>query len=177
MNLEVRSAGDSASLVAGLRNALKAMDPALVLPEVLTLKSHRDQMLAQERLATALLSSLGLLVLSLAVIGIYGVISFAVARRTREIGIRMALGARPGDVLGMVLRRGLVVVVTGLVVGCGIASATTRLLAGLLYGVSPLDSITFAGVSVLLAAVALAACYVPARRASRVDPVIALRYE
>jgi putative ABC transport system permease protein len=115
------------------------------------------------------------LALVLAAIGVYGVMSYAVARRTQEVGIRMALGARRGQVLGMVLREGMRTIVVALIVGLAIAVAATRLLSSQLFGVSAVDPLTFAAVPVLLAVVALAACYLPARRASRVDPIVALR--
>jgi putative ABC transport system permease protein len=115
------------------------------------------------------------LALVLAAIGVYGVMSYAVARRTQEVGIRMALGARRGQVLAMVLREGMRTIVIALIVGLVVAVATTRLLSSQLFGVSAVDPLTFAVVPVLLAVVALAACYLPARRASRVDPIVALR--
>jgi predicted permease len=177
MHLEIRSSVAPSMLAPGVRAILRSLDPSLAAPVILTLESHRNQALAQERLAALLLSGLGVLALGLVAIGLYGVVSFAAGRRTREIGIRVALGASSGGVLGLVLRRELVVVAAGIVAGFGLASASTRLIASMLYGVSPLDIATFAGVSALLGAVTLLACYVPARRASDVDPVVALRCE
>jgi ABC-type antimicrobial peptide transport system permease subunit len=124
-----------------------------------------------------LLSIFGGLALVLASVGIYGVISFAVSQRTREIGVRMALGARPADVLRMVLNEGLKLVAVGVVLGVAASLVLTRLLEGMVYGVRVRDPLIFAVANVLMVAVSLAACYVPARRATRVDPLVALRYE
>jgi putative ABC transport system permease protein len=124
-----------------------------------------------------LLGSGGVLALVLAAVGLYGVMSYSVAQRTREIGIRMALGAGRGNVMGLVLKQGVTLVSAGVVLGLGAAFAVTRLLASLLFGVSAVDPITFIATSGLLVVVALLASYVPARRATKVDPIIALRYE
>jgi putative ABC transport system permease protein len=132
---------------------------------------------AQPRFQTLLLGLFATLAVALAAIGIYGVIAQSVAQRTHEIGIRMALGAQPASVLKMVLREGLIVGIAGLALGLAATMAVVRLLSGLLYEVPAFDPATFLGASVLLMAVVLAACYIPARRAARLDPMIALRWE
>jgi len=140
-------------------------------------RSYLEDSLAQPRFRSGLVSLFSAVALILASLGIYAVIAGSVSQRTREIGIRMSLGARRGDVEWLVLRQGLAPVAAGISIGLLAALAVTRLLAGLLFGITAHDPVTFAAVSLLLAAVALLACYVPARRASRVDPCTALRYE
>jgi predicted permease len=177
MNLEVRAAGDLAALVAAIRSEVRAIDPAIPLADVLTLETIRERSLSQERLIASLLAGCGGVALLLAAIGIYGVMAFAVAQRTREIGIRMALGARAGDVAAAVLRRCALLALAGLAIGLAAAAALSRLVASLLYGVSPRDPAVLAGSSLALVLTALLAGYLPARRASRIDPATALRYD
>ena len=136
-----------------------------------------ERTLYQERLFAGLSSLFGLLALALACIGLYGLLSYEVTRRTREIGIRMALGARHREIRSLVVRRGLLLTLSGAVIGIAVAAGVTRYLETLLYGVRPTDPWTFVGVVILLGIVALVACYLPARRAMRVDPMVALRYE
>jgi ABC-type antimicrobial peptide transport system permease subunit len=153
-------------------------DPAVKLPlyNLGTLAEQKEGTLYTERLAATLLTLFGLLALSLAAVGIYGVLSYAVTERTREMGIRLALGASPGDLLRLVVGQGLTLTLTGLVIGVGASIALTRLIAKLLFGVSPTDPLTFVVIPLLLTAVALLAGWIPARRATRVDPLVALRY-
>jgi putative ABC transport system permease protein len=141
------------------------------------METVRGDSIAQPRFRALLIVLFGALAMALATIGIYGVMAYSVARRTHEIGLRMALGAQNTDVLKLVLRQGMRLAVTGLMVGLIGALALTRLIAGLLYGVSATDPVTFAVVPVLLFAVALLACWIPARRATRIHPMEALRYE
>ncbi len=143
----------------------------------LTMVEHMALPLFPARVAAVLLSSFGLLALLLAAIGIFGVMSYAVTQRTREIGIRMALGAPPGGIFKLVVGQGMKLTALGLTIGLACAFAGTWLMSSFLYGVSALDVVTFSGVSLLLALVALLACYIPGRRATKVDPMIALRCE
>jgi predicted permease len=175
--LVARVAGDPQAVLAALRREVQTLDPTLPLYNVETLTHHMAVPLFPARMAAIVLGSFGVLALILAAIGIYGVMSYVVAGRTREIGLRMALGAEPGDVLRLIVGQGMTLALIGLGLGLIIAFAAARLLTSLLYGVSPADPLTFAGIALLLASVALLACYIPAQRATRVDPMIALRYE
>jgi putative ABC transport system permease protein len=177
MNLQARVAGDPSLLITPLRRELVALDKTLPLGEVKTMRAYLNQALSQERMTVALLSGLSLLTLVLVTVGLYSVISLGVAGRTRDIGIRMALGARPRDVLRMVLGSGIGLVVIGIGSGLILAGVATRWIRSMLYGISPGDWVTFGLAPLFLFAVALLACYLPARRAAKVDPLVALRYE
>jgi len=176
MTLMVRSQTPSAT-VAPVRGAVRTMDRTIPLTGVRTLADQRLRSLSTPRMAATLLGMLGALGLLLGALGLYGVMAYAVSQRTREIGIRMALGALRGDILRLVLRQGLLLVVIGLGIGLAGALAARRLMEGLLYQVQPGDPQTIGIVAALLVAAALAACWLLARRAVRVDPMIALRYE
>jgi predicted permease len=177
VTVHLRVAGDPEAFAALVNKTITGMDPHLPLFSVTTLEDSMQFGSIFERLAATLVGSFGLLAVVLAAVGIYGVVAFATRQRSHEIGIRMALGARKTDVLAMVLRQGLGLALTGVAVGIAAALALTRFLAGLLYGVEPTDPLTFITVSLLLIAVALLACFIPARRAARVDPMTALHYE
>ncbi|HYX42498.1 MAG TPA: FtsX-like permease family protein, partial [Pyrinomonadaceae bacterium] len=177
MRLHVRASGDPHKLVAAVKQATQALDKNLPLADVTTLDEQLNFSLTPQRIAATLVGVFGLLALALAAIGLYGLVSYSVAQRTHELGVRLALGAQTGDVLRLVLREGLHLSLIGIAVGLLIAAGVTRLLASLLYGVSALDPLTYGGVALVLLAVALIASYVPARRAMKVDPMVALRYE
>jgi predicted permease len=175
--LVVRARTTPASASRSARNALLALNPRQGLTRVRTAKELIGEKMEEPRLYTVLLGLCGLLALLLSVAGIVGVMSYNVAQRTAEIGIRMALGAQPSDVLKLVLRRGMSLILVGVVLGIIGSLLLTRLMKGLLFGVSATDPLTFLLITLLLTVVALAACYWPARRAARVDPLTALRYE
>ena len=177
MSLHVRTTVDPSTVAGSIRNEVQALERNLPLGNPETMSVRIANSLYAARMGAILLMVFGGLALLLASIGLYGVMAFAVSRRTRELGIRVALGARPGDVFRLVLRQGMTLVVAGLVVGMGAAAMVTRLLAAFLYGVSTRDTLTFIAIPVLLTLVALLACYLPARRATKVDPLTALRYE
>ena len=176
-SLVVRTNGASEALFGNVRREFQALDPNLPLFDVKTLNEHMNLSLFPARIAAMVLGVFGLVALILSAIGIYGITSYAVAQRTREIGIRMALGAQLGDVLKLVLSHGVKLTIIGVTIGLLGAYLVTRAITSVLYGVSATDPLTFGGVSLLLVSVALLACYVPARKATKVDPLIALRYE
>jgi ABC-type antimicrobial peptide transport system permease subunit len=177
MTLVVRTAGDPLQALAGVRGAVSSLDATLPLSDVKTLETHCGVPLFLDRIVVAYLSAFGLLALALAAIGLYGVMAYSVAARTREIGIRMALGAQTADVLKLVIKQGMTLTLIGGVVGLAIAFGLTRLIRELLYGVSATDPLTFILIALLLTGVALLASYLPARRAAKVDPMAALRFE
>lgn len=177
LSLVVRTAGDPSAMTAPIRRAIAGIDPNQPVFQVHTMDELLDQSIATKRASMLLLAAFAATALLLSAIGLYGVVSYSVTQRTREIGIRMALGAEKGDVLSMVVRQGGLLVVMGLATGLAASLALAQFLRGLLYGVSATDPTTFVLVSLILAAVAFFATLIPARRAARVDPMVALRYE
>jgi predicted permease len=173
----VRTTTNPQALAPAVRKTVSELDNNLPLYDVRTQTERIERLLFNERLLARLASLFGVLALVLACVGLYGLLAYEVARRTKEIGIRAAMGAQNRDVLRLVGAQGLALIVFGVILGIGAALGVTRSLASLLYGVKPTDPATFFGVCVLLIIVGLAACYIPARRATRVDPIVALRYE
>jgi predicted permease len=176
-NFEVSFSGEPGAIVSAVRQAIKEVNRNLPIAEVAMFSEQVDRSLVQQKLIARLSSFFGLLALMLAAIGLYGVISYSVTQRTREIGIRMALGAERRSVLRLVLGQGAKLTLIGVLIGLGAAWALTRWIENLLFGVSPTDRVTFVVIALLLMVVALLACYIPARRATKVDPMVALRTE
>jgi putative ABC transport system permease protein len=177
MALTVRTHGDPVSAVSAIRSQIAAVDKDLAVANLETMTTILNRSVAPRRASMLLLVAFGSIAALLAVIGIYGVLSYTVAQRVQEIGMRIALGARSSDVLRLVIGQGMKLTLAGIAIGLGAAFALTRLMASLLFSTSATDPLTFAAIAILLTLVALLACYIPARRATKVDPMIALRYE
>lgn len=177
MTVIIKAAGEPNQLIAAVRQQVKSIDPDQPIYGIRTMDEIRAESVAPERLNLTLLSIFAGIALILAIVGIYGVMSYSVTQRTHEIGIRMAIGAQPRDVFRMVLRQGMMLALIGVVFGLIGAFGLTRLMATMLFGVEPTDPATFATIAALLTVVALVACYIPGRRATKVDPVVSLRYE
>ncbi len=173
----VRTAGEPRTLSAAVKREMAGLDPTLPITDISSLEQVVSQSVAPQRFNMLLIGMFAGLGLLLAAVGIYGVMSYNVAQRTNEIGIRIALGARAGDVISLILKRGLLLALIGVAIGLAGALALTRVMKNFLFGVSPTDPLSFAGVAVLLVGVALLACFLPARRAAKVDPLVALRSE
>ncbi len=177
VTLQVRTSGRPESVVAAVREQIQALEPNMAITNVQTVEGIVSQGLWAPRMGAALLSVFGVLALILAAVGVYGVLSYSVTQQTREIGIRMSLGAHRAQLLGLVIGQGMRLALAGLALGLLAAFVLSRMLSSLLFGISAHDPLTFAGVTLTLLLVAVLACYIPARRATRVDPIIALRYE
>jgi predicted permease len=175
MNLLIRTASHAGDLALAIRRAARSANPELGVDEVRTMEGMVEESVAQRRFALLLVGGFALIAVALAGIGIYGVLSYSIATRTRELGLRIALGAGRRDVLGLLLKESLFPLVPGLAAGCGIAFALTRIMASLLYQVSPADPGAYAGAAVFLSAITLLAAYIPARRAVAIDPMLSLR--
>jgi predicted permease len=177
MYLVVRTTPDPAQMTSAITKEIQTVDPEMPVYDVSTMDERLSDSLARRRFSMLLLGVFAVIALVLAAIGISGVMAYSVSQRTHEIGVRMALGARSRDVLGLVVGQGIRLALAGTGIGLLAAVGLTRLMTKLLFGVSAADPATFVGVTVVLMSVALAACYVPARRATKVDPMVALRYE
>jgi putative ABC transport system permease protein len=177
MTLAVRTAGDPEALAGPLRQRVQAIDRDQPVGNVRTMEAWLSESVASRRFSAAVLGIFAAVAAGLAALGLYGVVSYSVAQRTHEIGLRVALGARPRDVLRLVIGQGMLLTLVGTAVGVAAALALTRLMSSLLFGVAATDATVFVTVPLLLVAVALVACYIPARRATKVDPMVALRYE
>jgi putative ABC transport system permease protein len=177
LTMLVRTSTDPLKLASSIQSAIWSVEKDLPISSIHTMEQIRSHSIAQPRLTALLLGVFAALALILATVGIYGVMAYSVTQRTHEMGLRMALGARASDVLALVVGHGMLLTATGIALGLAGAFAITRVLEKFLWGVRPTDPVTFIAVSLLLAAVALLASYLPARRATEVDPMVALRYE
>jgi putative ABC transport system permease protein len=177
MNVAIRARGDAVGMTSALQSAVWSLDKQLPVTQLKTMEQVISESTAPRRFNMILVVVFAFAALLLASVGLYGVMAYSVTQRTQEIGVRMAMGAQQGDILKMVMRWGMLLTIIGIGIGIAGALAITRLLTDFLFGVKPADAVTFAGVAVLLGSVALLACYIPARRATKVDPMIALRAE
>ena len=177
MNFIMRTQLEPANLTESARSVIAGLNPTLPVANVKTMETIISESVAANRFNMSLFGLFAAIAMSLTIVGIFGVMNYAVTQRTQEIGIRMALGAQPGQVRALILKQGLVLSAVGLTIGLGGCFIVTRWLASLLFGVSTIDPLILAAVAVTLAAVALLTCYIPARRATKVDPIIALKHE
>src|SRR5581483_11374948 len=177
LTVAFRARTDAASMLSATKTELRNLDPDLPMYHVRTMEQQVSESLAQRRFSTLLLGLFATVALALATIGIYGVMAYLVNQGTRELGIRMALGASQRNILTLVVRQGMVLALSGVTIGLTAAFVLTRLMRSLLFGIESTDPITFVGISLLLATIALLACYIPAQRAAQIDPSISLRTE
>jgi ABC-type antimicrobial peptide transport system permease subunit len=177
MTVALRSGNDPSGVLSAVKNELRKLDADLPMYYIRTMQRRVDESLARRRFSMLLLAVFAGVALALATIGIYGVMAYLVNQGTREIGIRVALGATRRNIVSLVVRQGMVLALSGVAIGLAGAFMLTRLIRSLLFGVEATDPVTFVGIALLLGLVALLASYIPARRASRVDPLVALRYE
>jgi predicted permease len=177
LTVYVRTNLASTGIFRAVREQVRKLDSRIPIVDLTTMEDRLDRVLANERLVGFLASLFGALATMLALVGLYAVTAYSVARRVQEIGIRMALGAQRRHVLALVLREGVILTAVGVGVGLSVALALTRILRGLLFEIAPTDPVTFVSTALLLGTIALLACYLPARRAARIDPMVALRYE
>jgi len=177
MTMVLRTRGDASAVAPAAREVIRTLDPQQPIGEISTMESLLSVSVARSRFSASLLTVFSFVALVMAAVGIYGVMSYSVLQRTHEIGVRMALGAQRFDVLKLVVKKGIVLALIGVAAGLAFSFALTRLIATLLFEVTATDKVTFAAVSIGLFLVTLLACYLPARRATRVDPLKALRYE
>jgi len=176
-DLAIRTTGDPMSLVGSVRQVIREVDPDQPVSNIATMADVLGEEASQRRMGMIMLVAFAGLALLLASLGIYGVLAYFVTQHTNEIGVRLALGATPRNILFLVLKKGMGLTLVGVVIGVVASFALTRLMSSLLFGVKASDPLTFVAVPLLLAAVALLACAIPARRATKVDPIVALRYE
>ena len=177
MTLVIHTDGEPAAIAPAVQREIRSLDPNQPVSDVRTMNQVMSERVARSRFNTLLLGLFAALATLLSAVGIFGVMNYSVALRTREIGLRLAVGAQPRQVLLLILRQGFVLTIAGVLFGLLAAFALTRLLSGLLFGVGTVDIVTFTTISLLLVVVSLLACYLPARRAMRIDPLRALRYE
>jgi putative ABC transport system permease protein len=177
LGLAVRTKGDPTGWIEEVRRAVWAVDPDQPLYNVVTMEQALSDSISKQRFAMLMLGLFAAMAVILSMVGIYGIMSYSVTQRTHEIGVRVALGAKAHDVVRMIVRQGIVLIVIGITTGLAGSFALTRIMASLLYEVKPIDPFVFSTTALMLALVALFACYIPARRATKVDPLVALRYE
>jgi putative ABC transport system permease protein len=177
LHLALRTPVDSGVMFSSVRSAVASIDPRIAVDDLKTMDSAIEKSVAPQEFNLALVALFAVMAVFLAAVGVYGVLSYSISQRTREIGVRIALGAQPGRVLGMAVGEGMKLAILGTAIGMAFGLVLTRFMASMLFGVTAHDPLTFVAVAAVVVSVSFAACYIPARRAMRVDPIIALRYE